>query len=499
MKYYIGRSIRKISKENNKNRVYLDEYMKNGKIKWKELTGKQIKFDYKDVSGFIKVISVVADTQELYVEYKNTVSSILQDSFKKAKIKEVINYNNINRNNFKYKVNDSIKDSKRNLTILDSFYYRTKLYKVRCNICTWDKGIVSERDLLLKQYNCSCCYGRTVVEGINDIPTTAPWMIKYFQGGYDEAKLYTKSSQRKIYFKCPDCEKVKQTATNIHSLFKQKSIGCTCGDGVSYPEKFMSKFLDILNIDYIRQTNNKILPWSNTYKYDFYLPKFNTIIETHGEQHYRTNPNSSFGSVKDIKLNDKKKRDLALKNNIQNYIEVNCQLSELDYIKNSIVQSTLLNVLNINSDVLYKDEVIWEKCNKYATSNLVKLVCEYKDKHSDASTYDIANIFGLDNTTIIKYLHKGNEIGWCIYDPKAALRNGIKKTKSLKYGKLLVYYDTHEYVGAFNTINDFMEFAKSELDVSTTRAPISQVLNHRIESYKGFVFIWEKEAMSHGV
>ena len=34
-------------------------------------------------------------------------------------------------------------------------------------------------------------------------------MVKYFQGGIDEARRYTYNSRQKIYPICPDCGRVK--------------------------------------------------------------------------------------------------------------------------------------------------------------------------------------------------------------------------------------------------------------------------------------------------
>lgn len=487
--YYIEGGVINI----DRNKVYLEEYIENGVVQWKKLSGCYVKFKYRDISGLIKVISVIRNSQELYVEYENTVSKISQDTFKHARLQYVLNYNNINGNIFKYKVNYNIKNDKRNLTVTDFFYYRTKLYKLKCNICGWDKGIASERDLNLDQYICSCCMGRTVVEGINDIPTTDPWMIPYFQGGYDEAKLYTKGSNKRIYFVCPDCKKVKSTTTIINSLFRYKSIGCICGDGISYPEKFFGKFLDLIHVKYIRQTNKTILPWSDNYKYDFYIPDFDLIIETHGEQHYKLRSTSCWDSLENVKTNDDDKYKLAIKN-IKHYIVIDCSMSDKHFIKESIIKSELQNILTFNHSC-----VNWDTCDEYATSNLVKLVCDYKSKHNEATANDIAEIFNVDVTTVYKYLHSGNTIGWCNYDAKLALKNGAKKTKKLKYGKLLAYYDNYEYIGSFDTVDDFIYFAKTTLDKDISKTYISQVLNHKKISAKGFTFAWEKEAMSYEV
>jgi hypothetical protein len=78
-------------------------------------------------------------------------------------------------------------------------------------------------------------------------------MIKYFQGGYDEAKLYTVGSHKEFYPICPDCNRVKNKPMMIKTLYRTNSIGCICSDKLSYPEKFIFELLKQLDIDYIYQ------------------------------------------------------------------------------------------------------------------------------------------------------------------------------------------------------------------------------------------------------
>lgn len=62
-------------------------------------------------------------------------------------------------------------------------------YDISCNICGWDNGWIAEK--ILKQgCGCPCCASKIVVPGINDIATTVPWMIQYFQ---DDDKEITKN------------------------------------------------------------------------------------------------------------------------------------------------------------------------------------------------------------------------------------------------------------------------------------------------------------------
>lgn len=197
--------------------------------------------------------------------------------------------------------------------------------------------------------------------------------------------------------------------------------GCNaCCDGVSYPEKFMYSVLSQLNIKFETQYSPE---WLNSkQKYDFYLSDYNTIIETHGEQHYRYTGRGR--SLQEEQENDRIKEELALNNGIKNYIVIDCRKSEINWIKEQILNSDLVKLFDLST-------VNWDKCNEFALKNLVKEVCDYWHEHreingEDITTKDVSKIFGLDKTTVIRYLQKGTKLGWCNYDPKEEQKKNAK-------------------------------------------------------------------------
>lgn len=265
---------------------------------------------------------------------------------------------------------------------------------IKCNICGWDKGWKSEKDINRK-ISCSCCTNQTVVEGINDIPTTAPWMVKFFQGGYDEAKLYTRCSTKKINFKCHDCGTIKSKPISIYQLFYNKYLSCICRDGMSYPEKFMYNILLYLNVAFEYQFSPK---WAHGRRYDFYFQINNNgyIVETDGAFHK--------GSAIEI---DKFKDKLAKQNNIT-IIRIDCLKSEFKYIKRNIYNSKLNELFDLSI-------INWDECERKIISNLAKEVCLYQFDNPNATTKEISNKFNLSCTTIANYLKIGDKFNWCNY------------------------------------------------------------------------------------
>lgn len=419
-------------------------------IDWKNLENNKYKipFKYDDIVGFIDIISYNADINKLIIKYNDKIEYTISCScFSKCSLGK---YLGKITNEFRFKLGDVIKDSNRNMTILECFndvYYdktsskkhNNKSYKYKCNICGWEGGIITECNLN-KNIGCSCCTNKTTVVGINDVATTHPHLVKYFVN-QEDAKTTTVGTDKKFKFKCPECGQIKDKEMSIYTLNRYGLACPKCGDGRSYPEKFMFSVLDQLNLDFKCQTkfdwskninhNNKKLIGDKIY--DFYF-KYNNkeyIIETHGNGHYEE---TKWGKSKinarnldDEIENDKCKKQLAIQNGIkeENYIVINCKYSELEWIKNSIINSKLNDIFNLSN-------IDWLKCNSFACKSIILEVCKIKNENPNLTSIDISKIVKMDRKTINKYLKIGNDLGLCKYD-----RNNEVKIGNLKKIKIL--------------------------------------------------------------
>lgn len=116
-------------------------------------------------------------------------------------------------------------------------------------------------------------------------------------GKYDYSNVVFTNNKEYIEIICPVHGKWR-TKPNQHLSMKS---GCPrCRE--SYGERKISTILDKLGIEYIREY--KISGYN--YRYDFYIPKINILIEHHGKQHYK--PVDRFGGKN--ALDEVKKRDL---------------------------------------------------------------------------------------------------------------------------------------------------------------------------------------------
>lgn len=238
-----------------------------------------------------------------------------------------------------------------------------------------------------------------------------PYLVKYFKNKED-TKNYSSFTKTKVEMKCPDCGYERKRKI---LLLSTGGFSCPrCGDGFSYPNKFMFNLLQQLKDKKIINNfkNEKSFVWSKNKRYDFYIQDFNMIIEMHGGQHYEEIMGKLSDLFKKNKDNDKLKYNLAIKNNIKNYIIIDCKYSNLEHIKNNIIQSKLPKLLNFE-----ENNIDWMACYEYVYNNLVKEVCNlWNDGIKD--TNQIAKKLNLGSSTVVRYLKQGNKMEWCNYDPK---------------------------------------------------------------------------------
>ena len=399
--------------EENKNRI-LTELPRRGKlIDCKAMVGMELELFYKgEIYTGVKVLEYIKGSKARFViEYNGQTYNIRCGSFIRGQFGGVLR---LVTKDFKVNIGDVLKDDKRDIVITDREYKKDKSgtnkkwYKYTCNKCGWTEGWIEESSLL-KGQGCSCCAGRTAVLGINTIWDTDRWLCD-LGVSEEDAKTHTRSSNDKVVVICPECGKKKEM--KINSIYRRKTIGCSCGDGVKYPEKFMTSVLDQLGVEYQTQYQPEYLnrleedgKWSQK-KSDFYLPNYNLIIETDGGMNHKGGKVHGY-SKKSLEYYievDNWKDEQHLLHGLKT-IRINCFESNMEYIKNSILNSELINFGDFS-------KVNWLKCEEFALCNLVKSVCDYwNNKEEWETTTTLAEVFGLGRNTIREYLKKGAGLG----------------------------------------------------------------------------------------
>lgn len=294
------------------------------------------------------------------------------------------------------------------------------------------------------EFRCPVCSGRKVLNGYNDLYTTHPEVASRLKNKEDGYK-YSAGSNVKMWWVCPDCG--NETYTSPNKMTTRKRLCTMCNSDISYPEKFI---LNLLNQCFIYFKKEKIFDWSEGKKYDFYIPSYECIIEVHGKQHYTSSDFSYLGGRTFIEEqhNDDYKKFMATEyGNISNYIVLDCRKSDIAWIKHSILESGLLDMLNITQDM-----IDWKECDRFATSNIVKLISdEYENGVTNIK--DLCKIFHLSRNSIREKLKQGSKLGWCSYDPELTKEEAIKKN-----GQRIINTMSRPVIQMDMNCNDIAEF-----------------------------------------
>lgn len=294
---------------------------------------------------------------------------------------------------------------------------------MKCGFNTYPDGRLwmPKPNNILHGSGCPRCSGRVVYPGKTDIATVAPWMIELL-ADKDDAYRYTFCSHQIIDFKCKDCGRI--LPNRIQDIYNYQHLTCpTCSDGVSYPNKVMGVVLKNLNISYLREYKIDRHP----YRYDFYIPHIETIVEMHGAQHY---DEWTLGDVplEDRRIIDKIKRDLAIQNGVKKYIIIDCRNTDFNYIKNNIMESDLSELINMYG-------IDWKKCEMESCKSFVVKSAEMYNEGMRIG--EIAKQLSLSVDVIRKYLKQATSAGLCTYVPDCG---GMKRTHdALCLNDMIVY------------------------------------------------------------
>ena len=283
----------------------------------------------------------------------------------------------------------------------------------------------------------------------NSILITHPYFLKFFVNKEDACK-YSHGSAKIILAKCPNCGYEKEI--KIHQLTNY-GFGCIkCSDGISYPEKFIYNLLEqIENLIFKKQLTSTTFEWCSKYRYDFYIEKENCIIEVHGIQHYKDNMINWGILLIETLENDEIKRQLALENKIINYIVLDCRSSNMEWIRNNVMNSDLPILLNFK-----EEDIDWLRCHEYACKSLVKPTCILWEGGL-RDILKIAKELEVGKASIIRYLKQGSKLGWCNYK----FNENIPRDKNHK----VICLTTGEVFNSIQEASDKYNILRSSISV----------------------------------
>ena len=278
---------------------------------------------------------------------------------------------------------------------------------------------------ILSGFGCPQCAlkSRTIV-GVNDMWTTAPELARCLENPEDGYK-YPKSSKERVNFICPDCGSLLKDRV-IHHTYFNGGLKCPyCSDGMSVPNKFMSQILQYCNVDYEPE---HIFDWAKDKRYDFYLPRYNAILEIMGGQHYQENNFASKQgrTLEEEQDNDVIKLDLAKNNGIIYYYQIDFRYSDFEYMRNKLIDSELFSLLKIDINT-----IDFESCYKASLKSRVFEAVDYWNKGLKVN--DIYPLMKVSNATVISYLNQANKLGLCDYE---GFNNRLKPVRCITTNKI---------------------------------------------------------------
>ena len=346
--------------------------------------------------------------------------------------------------------------------------------------CTKDSYIwKATPNNLLNGIGCPVCAGQKIGPAPEYKNSIWASEFKDFLSRYlteEQLKSYSPHSQRFVIAHCPDCGAAKKIRV---AVLTKGYFGCSCGDGQSYPNKFVYEFLRQLKVSFIPEYSPE---WAGRKRYDIYIPTIDCIIENHGLQHYQ-----GWGwdkeSLEKQQSNDLAKYELAKLHQISNYEVLDCSESTLDAIKCAIMNSRLPKLLNFS-----ETNIDWPACAEAATKNLIKEISIQYDQ-ANKSVDEIATALGLKKTSVQIYLRKGSKLGWCKYiEGMTGRRNASRDLATAASIKPVYQYSlSGEFIKEWPGGG-----ASIQRELNINKSNISQCCNGKSKSAGGFIWSFTK-------
>lgn len=457
-------------------KVFIEKLPRRGKnYDWKKSLGMKVNFVYDDIQGELEIVNVTREGKNTLVtlKYQDEEHVITTTQIMVGSIGRVVGKNT---SSFLYSVGDIVATVSGNMQILEQVRpsrkdgTKYKAYHCKCLKCQ----VVSLKDetTLKKGHGCAVCGSKPtrVAKDVNSLWKTHNHLVYYFVNEDDTVK-YSAQSHSKALMKCPHCGETKMTP--IRSLVKLGHFSCSsCSSNFSYPERCLSIILTQLNIDFSTQYSPL---WSQGKRYDFYLPDYNMIIETHGIQHYEnTRRRPKWKSYEEEHENDLLKFDLSVINGVEHYVVLDCRKSELEWIKGNIMKSKLSKLLNFK-----EEDIDWKECEKAILHSL--LVEANKLYSNGASVANIARTLKICETTCRRYLNIGGKKGLSDYD-------GKKRQKEVLFPpKRVLCIETNTI---YNSQCQCAREMTKEFGIQFSNASISSVCRGITKQHNGYTFKW---------
>ena len=109
----------------------------------------------------------------------------------------------------------------------------------------------------------------------------------------------------------------------------------------------------------------------------------------------------------------------------------------------------------------------WNQAAEFAQSNLVKEVCSFYKEHNSLSIDELADHFNIHRSTALRYVKRGEKLGWCAYNYQRLYENRKKSSAaaSIASRKSVACYN---FDGELIKVYDSIKEASIKENVYTT-------------------------------
>ena len=279
---------------------------------------------------------------------------------------------------------------------------------------------------IVNVYRCNLTQGHTKSCGcLKYEPPKTKWKLEDFQKKYESdphniSVIALTEDEKRVIMHCNNCG--KEFDIERYTAMGQFRNCPFCGDGISFPNKFLRNF--ILQLP-VQDYKFEFCPdWSLNKVYDAYFSYNgnNYVVEIDGIQHFN---NKLYRTKEEEQTNDLLKDNLA-KNANHIMIRINAEKSSVEYLVEQIKQSLFNDLFDLS-------KINWIDCGNKSVKSVLIEVCNSFNKEP-CSLADLAKKFNLGHTTVHRYIQQGKQLNLVREDADEILKqiriDKIRQAKS---------------------------------------------------------------------
>lgn len=382
---------------------------RSGRFNWGASIGRPVEFQCYDYHGYYTIKKVIPVENKWYkheyvIYFDDDIVNeyiVSKETLRNIHFSKILNSFHMSNSqygiscNFLYNIGDIVNGQ---FLILEKEYKKffpssksnTKIYKCKC----LHDGYIFEcsENNLKHMKKCAACLGKAVINGVNDIATKRPEIVKFLKNK-DDAYKYPAWSSSTLKFTCDICGRDFETSPHRFSY----NFPCGCYSLDSYPNRLIREIFIQLDIPYIRELRKKHFSWCGNYRYDLYFKSddYAYIVEMDGGMH--DNQQLEIDKIKD---------NLAMENGIE-VIRIDCDYPKVEnrllYIKDNLLKSKLSTIIDLS-------EIDWNAIDaKLLDENMTKKICDLRNK--GLFYKDIMSMLDISKATIDSHLRIGKRNG----------------------------------------------------------------------------------------